>query len=142
MATEVIGHGSKLQLGDGAPTTEVFQEIKGTTQITFGSSKLDTPETTNMGSTGITRTYGTGLRTPGDVTAKINYIPGDASQQALSLAAQAGLKHNFKVILPAVSLTRAFNASIVSFDLDVPDDKIPTYSLKLTLTGDYTETFA
>lgn len=136
-----IGHGSALQLGDGATPTEVFTSIVGVTQISFGSGKVDTIDTTEMLTAGTTRIYDDGLEAPGDVTVKLNIKPGDTTQTSLFTAKAAGGTHNFKVVYPGTVKTRAFAAIIVSIDEDIPDDKLPTYSLKLQVSGPIVDTY-
>jgi len=131
--SQSIGHGSKFKIGDGA-TSENFTEINGATSADFGSDKVDALDTTTLGSSGFTRSYVGGLHNPGDVTVKINVLPGDTTQ-ALLFTAEDQQSHNFKVIYPASARTRSFAAIVISIDESVPDDKLPTYTVKLQVTG-------
>jgi hypothetical protein len=135
---QVIGHGSKLQLGDGA-TPEVFTDTEGVLSVDFGSNKIDTVDNTDMGAVGTTRTFTEGLEDPGDVTVKINVKPGNVSQAALHAAKGAGIK-NFQAVAPGAAFTRAFAGIITSFDLSIPDDKLPTVTVKIKVSGAITET--
>lgn len=136
MSTQTIGHGSKLQLGDGATPTEFFTDVSGVSSVDFGSNKIDTVENTDMGTPGNLRTFIPGLEDPGDVSAKINVKPGNASQDALWAA--KGSTKNFKVIYPGGIRTVAFSGLIISIDESLPDDKLPTWTLKIKISGEKT----
>jgi predicted secreted protein len=131
--SQTIGHGSKLKIGDGA-TSENFTEITGVSDIAFGSDKVDSLDTTTLGSSGNNRSFIGGLHDPGEVTAKINVLPGDTTQALLFTAEDAEL-HNFKVIYPAATRTRSFAAIVVSLDESITYDKLPTYTVKLKISG-------
>lgn len=135
---QTIGHGSQLQLGSGGGG-ETFTSINGVMSIDFGSNKVETPENTDMGTTGTKRTFIGGLEDPGDVSVKLNVIPGDSTQASLH-AAKDSAQHDFKVIAPGAVFTRAFSGIISSFDLSIPDDKIPTITVKIKVSGPITET--
>ena len=130
----VIGHGSKLQIV-GTTNTDL-----ACISIDLGSEKTDTPDTTDMLTSGHTRTFTGGLEDPGDVTAKMNVKPGDAGQAALYTAKDTAA-HDFKVIYPGAVKTVAFSGIITSIDESITDDKPATLSVKIKVTGAKTITY-
>ena len=132
--TQAIGHGSKFETGNGATPTEVFTAVNGVMSIDLGSNKVDALDTTDMGTAGIQRTFIGGLENSGDVSVKINALPGDATQATL-FTQKDGTLHNFKAIYPASATTISFTGIITSIDEAIPDDKLPTYTIKIQVSG-------
>lgn len=137
--SQTIGHGTQLELGNGASGSEIFQPIAGVLSVDLGSNKVDTHDVTDMGTTGTTRQFIGGLENSGDISVKLNVKPGDTSQAALNTA-KDGLQHNFKVVYPGAVKTIAFAGIITSIDESVPDDKVPTLTVKIQITGPKTVT--
>ena len=129
--SQTIGHGSTLNLGNPGPP---WLAIPGVISIDFGSDKVDAVDSTAMDTAGSTRAYIGGLENPGDVTIKINVIPANANQNSL-LAAKDGGVHLFQAIYPGTVRTIAFSGIITSIDESIPGDKLPTYSVKIQVTG-------
>ena len=134
MAGNLIGHGSTLQLGSGGAGAETFTSINGIMSIDFGSNKIDSVDVTTMSSPSAVRVFIPGLENPGDISCKFNVLPGDATQ-ALMFASKDGNTHDFKVIYPGAVRTIAFSGFVTSIDESVPDDKSPTFSVKIQITG-------
>lgn len=128
--SQTIGHGTQFELQVGS----TYTPIEGVTGADFGSNKVDALDNTDMGTSGTTRTYIGGLENPGDLSVKMNVIPADSSQAAL-FTAKDGTVHNFKVIYPGAVRTRTFSGIITSIDESVPDDKLPTYTCKIQVSG-------
>jgi len=128
--SQTIGHGSQLQLLVGSS----YVTILGVMSIDLGSDKVDAVDNTDMGTSGITRTYVGGLENPGDLSAKLNVIPGDTTQLAL-FTAKDGTVHSFKAIYPAAVRTVSFSGIITSIDETIPDDKLPGYTCKIQISG-------
>jgi len=129
-----IGHGSKLTI---AGTTPVDVDCLS---IDTGGNKIDTPESTSMLTTGTQKTYGVGLEDSGEVTVKFNFNPSDPGQMAL--IATKGTVASFKVSAPAgVTWSRAFSGILNSGpDYTFPDDKPVVGTVKIKITGPYTDT--
>lgn len=129
--TQIIGHGSQFEVNTTGTT---YVAVAGVTAVDFGSDKVDTHDTTDMGTTGITRTYIGGLENPGDVSIKMNLLPGDATQADL-YTFKDGLPHNFKAITAGTVSTRTFSGIITSLDVAIPDDKLATLTCKIQISG-------
>ena len=131
--SQTIGHGSKFEIAVASTLTPVA----GVTSISFGSDKIDAIDNTDLGTAGTTKTFTPGMENPGDVSLKLNVIPADASQ--LALFAAKGIVTGMKVIYPlSVTASRVFDGIITSIDEDIPDDKLPTYTVKIQITGSVT----
>lgn len=131
-----IGHGAQFEVNT---TGSTYVAVAGCLNGDFGSNKVDTLDTTDVGTTGITRTFTGGLEDPGDFSAKFNYLPGDATQQDLRTQ-KDGAAHTYKWLKPGGAQLRQFSAIIQSIDYSDPDDKLQTFTVKLKLTGPVTDT--
>lgn len=131
---ELIGHGTALEYNT---TGSTYVTIAGLLSIDFGSNKVDTHDVTNMQTSGISRAFIGGLKDSGDVSAKFNKLPSDATQADI-FAAEDGAIHNFKVVLPGAVETLSFAAIVTGIDRSHPDDKTVTFSVKFKITGDIT----
>lgn len=128
----IIGHGAALEIQVGSS----FITVAGVLSVDFGSNKVDTPDTTDMGTAGSTRTYTPGLENPGDVSIKLNLLPGEATQADLYTA--KGLVANFKAVTAGTISTRTFTGIITSLDVAIPDDKLATLTCKIQISGPVT----
>jgi|ERR1041385_3530430 hypothetical protein len=131
----MIGHGSKWEIG-GPNSTDPYTEINGVNSADFGSNKVDVIDNTDMQTTGTTRTFEPGLENSGDLTIKYNVKPGDATQALI--ASNKGTLVYHKVIYPGAVRTRTFQGIILSADESIPDDKKPTGTVKIQISGPIT----
>lgn len=132
----IIGHGSKLTIVGPVTGTAINADL-ACLSIDTGSNKVDTPDATDMLTTGTARVYNPGLETPGDVTVKFNANPTDAAQAAL-LAAK-GLLYKFEVVYPGGAWYESFQGIVTGEDESVPDDKYITRTVKIQKSGPTTE---
>lgn len=128
----LIGHGTTLTIIGPTGTTTV-NETLACLSIDFGSNKVDTPETTDMLSTGTAKVFIPGLENSGDLSLKYNMKPGDAGQAALADA--KGLLYDFKVTYPLNVGSRTFTGIVTGVDIGVPDDKLITRAAKIQISG-------
>lgn len=128
---QTIGHGSQLEINTTGAT---YVAVNGVVSIDLGSNKVDVLDNTDMGTAGFQRTFVGGLENSGDISAKLNVIPADATQASLS-AMKDGTVHNFKAIYPGGVRTISFSGIITSIDEQVPDDKLPTFTVKIQISG-------
>ena len=140
---QVIGHGSQFELDTTPSGTGIVGDtwlaIAGVVSVDLGSNKVDTHDNTDMGTTGTARTFVGGLENPGDWSLKLNLKPGDTTQAALRTA-KDGAVHWFKAISPGAAFTVLTAGIITSMDLAIPDDKLPTLTVKIQLSGTPTYT--
>ena len=133
----LIGHGSQLELDTTVSGTgidaDAWVTITGVTGVDLGSDKVDTHDTTDMGTAGTKRVFIPGLEAEGDVSVKINVKPGDTTQ-ATFIAAK-GLVSFWKIVYPGAVRTVKFSGILISIDEAIPDDKPATYTAKIQITG-------
>lgn len=134
---QIIGHGSTLQIdttvGGTGIAGDTWTTVAGITTMGLGSDKVDTHDNTDLGTTGIHRSYISGLQDDGDVSVKMNVVPGDASQLAFLTGKAKPIF--YKIVYPGAVRTIAFQGILVSIDEEIPDDKLPTFSGKIKITG-------
>jgi hypothetical protein len=75
-----------------------------------------------------------GLETPGTVTVKLNVKPGKSTPASL-FAAKDGAVHKFKVVYPGAAQTNSFAGVITGIDESLPDDKLPTLTCSIQVSG-------
>lgn len=135
-----IGSKLEIEILAGSPPPG-FTEIAEIQHIQRTGSKSDLVDVTNMQSTGGYREYLATLRDAGDVSFSGNYIPNDATQQALQDLFDGATLVNCKIVLPPAGTfttslgTWAFKAYVQSNDYDLPHDKEGKISGKLKITG-------
>src|ERR1041385_6332392 len=147
----MIGHGSKWEIG-GPNSTDPYTEINGVNSAYLCSNKVDVIDNTDMQPTGTTRTFEPGLENSGDLTIKYNVKPGDATQALIASNKGTLVYHKViyqrafigrtlvyhKVIYPGAVRTRTFQGIILSADESIPDDKKPTGTVKIQISGPIT----
>jgi predicted secreted protein len=138
VTAQVIGHGSQLSLDTTVPATgipgDTWLPIEGVSSIDLGSNKIDTIDTTDLTTSGTTKKFIGGLEDPGDISLKFNLIPGDSSQASFQAAKDSTL-HWFQIVYPGAVRTIRFQGIITGIDESIPDDKIPTWSAKIKVSG-------
>jgi predicted secreted protein len=138
MSDAVSGFGTFLQRGDGAGP-EVFTTIAEVKDITGPGLSADIVEVTNHSSIGAFKEKLSTLLDGGEVTFDVNFLPGNATQDAtdgLLSAYMARSKDNYKLIWPTVGDDQvAFKAQVTGFEPTAPVEEALTASVTLTLTG-------
>jgi predicted secreted protein len=127
------GQGTQLQLGAGSPVS--YTTVAEVTKIQKSGSKMDIVDVTNMDSIGAYREKLPTLLDGGEVSLDCNYIPQDATQQALQSQFDNRTLSPWQIVLVNSLGTWNFNAYLTSLDFDISVDKASTFSSKLTITG-------
>jgi predicted secreted protein len=115
-------------------TSSVITPLAEIKQIDFTGAKFDLADVTNYQS-GVFKEWLTTLADSGEVSFTGNYIPTDASQQALLGFFNAGLLVSWIVTLPNSLGTITFKAYVQSLEHNLPLDKEATITGKLKITG-------
>lgn len=117
-------------------------EISNLMSVTPPSATVETIDTTVHSSPGGVREFIAGLIDAGEGSVRINWIPGDAADIALSAALAARAVEPFRINVPAATLTRDFigNCVVTGYEKDdvVIDDKM-TAVLTIKASGLITE---
>lgn len=99
MSNAFIGFGTIFGIGDGGGP-EVFDAVAEVVSITPPAYTMDTVDVTHMLSTERFREFVPGLRDGGEFSMSINYIPGDATSDALIAKALVDTVGNYKITWP------------------------------------------
>ena len=107
------------------------------TDVSYGSSKADTPDTTDstVGQAGY-KTFTAGLVEAGEVTVKGIWYPGDASQEAFK--AIFGTNATFVHTLPNNLGTLSYSGILMGLDHSAPMEKAGEFTAKVKISGSIT----
>lgn len=116
MTTAIIGHGTTFGIDDGAASFDIIGEV-----IDMSPPALDTDqvEATHMTSANGIREYIPGLKTPGEGSITINWVPGDASDVILQALLTSGVTRSMQITFPNAA-TWTFDAWIKGFAPSTP----------------------
>ena len=142
-ATEArIGWGGKLYLS--TDNTEAnLAELMEVRDCGFPQDQTDEAEATHLQSPGRRKEFVSGLIDGGEFTATFNYVPGSATDLALTDAKSTGDTRKIKIVIPDTSGTGAADWNIVTSafvkkyapDRMAPGDVI-TATATFRVTGD------
>ncbi|WP_066526705.1 phage tail tube protein [Erythrobacter sp. CCH5-A1] len=132
------GFGAKFFIGN--PTT--LLEISDVMSVTPPSPTVETIDTTVHGSAGGVREFIAGLIEAGEGSIRVNWLPGSASDTALTGALLSRSVRPWKINVPAATASRDFtgNCVVTGYEKDdvVIDDKM-TAVLTFKVSGQITE---
>ena len=130
-----LGFGVLLKRGDGA-TVEAFTAIAELIGLSGPGLALDTVESTHTESANAAKEYIAGLLDGGEVSADLNFLPGNATHTGLVADWQARTLRNWEVIWPDTgSTTWSFAAFVTSYEPSAPIEDRMTASVSLKLSG-------
>jgi hypothetical protein len=133
MTTAIIGHGCTFGIHDGADPG-VFDLIGEVIDITPPTLATDQIEATHFTSAGGVREFIPGLKTPGEGSLTINWIPGDASDLILQALLTSGDTRSMKLTLPN-AITWTFDGWVKSFAPSTPIGDRMTAVITIQGTG-------
>jgi hypothetical protein len=93
----VIANGCKFLRGDGG-TPEVFTEVAETFDVGTGAASAPDIDVSHLGS--VAREKRGGLPDFGSATVQMNYVQGNAQQEAMEAEAGKNVVRNYKTLLP------------------------------------------
>lgn len=129
------GQGTQLQFGGAVGTSPSYATLAEVTKIQRSGSKMDLADATNMDSTGAYREFVATLLDGGEISFDANYVPTDATQVTLQGLFDNRTLGQWKIVLPGILGSWAFNAYSTSSDFDLSVDKLSTFSGKLKISG-------
>ena len=120
-----IGYGCKFQIGNSATPT-VYTDMAEVTSFTPPALTTDTIDATHMGSPDGIREKIPGLVDPGEATVEMNFIPGNAGQEALIAALVARTLGEYRIVWNDGAETEwDFQAYVTGFEVSsVLEDKM------------------
>lgn len=142
MSDAIDGFGVILKLGDGE-ASETFTAVAELVEIKGPGIKRDSRETTHHQSTDKFREFKPGLKDGGEVTAKVNLLPGNATHGTAAGGLLGTINddelHNWKMVLPEdaseAQYEWSFAGFLTAFDPDYPKGDNITAELTLKVSG-------
>jgi hypothetical protein len=136
------GIGMILGIGNGG-SLATFTTIGETKSFAGPTMKTETADVTNTQSPDGVKEFKPTLTDPGEISTTVNYVPGDAGQQAVYNAMLAKSVLPFQMTLPQGSVETAgnnpgywsFQGLVTEFNIDIPLDKEATVAIKVKVSG-------
>jgi len=139
-STATSGFGCLLKAGDGGGP-EVFTTIAEVKSISGPNFQVSFAEVTHMESPSAVREYIPTLIEPGDVTFTVNFLPDNATHDAMRTDLLARTKRNFKLVLTdGTPATWSFSGYYSQLGLNSNIDGPLEGSLGIKVTSTITET--
>ncbi len=143
MTDAILGFGTLLQRGDGAPT-EAFATVGEVGDIKGPSGDKDTVEATNHSSPSRYKEYIAGLKDGGDVSFDLNLVPQDSTLSDLKADFESSTTGNWKLVFPdagaGTASEMAWAGFVTHFEVAAPVADKLTASLSIKITGPVTFT--
>ncbi|HAR45320.1 MAG TPA: outer capsid protein Hoc [Nitrospiraceae bacterium] len=130
-------YGSILQLGDGA-TSEVFTAIAELTELTPPQMSRDDIDVTSHQSPDGHREFIPGMRDGGEVSAKANWLPTNATHDettGLLSSFNNDDVHNWRLYIPVIGKTLPFRGFLTAFEPDLPIEEQAQLSFTIKVSG-------
>jgi len=130
-------YGSLLQAGDGA-VSEAFTSIAEITELTPPQMSRDEIEVSHYSSTSGYREFIAGWRDGGEVSAKANWLPTNATQDGTTGLLESfndDVVHNWKIVLPGSVATISFSGFLTAYEPDLPMEEQGSLSFTIKITG-------
>ncbi len=139
--TGVIVAGSADVLAGGAAGAEVFTTIAEVTNLSGPTETLELIEATHMESPGARKEYIPSLLDSGEMTFDLNFLPGDANQNALRDDMNARAKTNYQLVwTDLASTTYAFAGYVTNHGKTSQINDKLSAAVTVKITGDITVT--
>lgn len=137
-----IGYGATFAIGNGATPTEAFTALAEVIDITPPSDNIDVIEITHLSSPNRTKEFITGLNDPGECALTVNFLPGEADDDAIQALRGLTSPKNFQITFPAISGNPAvkwtFAGYLTGYEPTVPINDRMTANIRIKVTGSYT----
>jgi hypothetical protein len=126
-AAPFVGVGQQIEINGAYILSDI-------TDVTYSGSKTDAADTTSAAAVSGYRTFIPGLSEAGEVTVKLVWYPGDASQEYVKTLVGV---NNITVVhtLPNSLGTLSFTGLVVGYDHAAPLDKAGDATLKIKISG-------
>lgn len=134
-----LGYGSKFKISDNA-SPGVFTEIAEVFNITPPNFEADDVDVTHNQSPNRTRETIPGLKTPGDCSFEMNFVPGSASDILLLALLQSGEQRACQIEFPNAE-TWSFLAAVKGYEVSMPTDDKMTATVSMQVSGSITPSY-
>jgi predicted secreted protein len=130
-----LGYGSKFKVTD--PATFTLIDIAEVYNITPPSFEADDVDVTHNQSPNRTREVIAGLKSPGDCSFEMNFVPGSASDVLIRSLLGSGVQVDCQIEFPNAE-TWDFLAAVKGFEVSMPTDDKMTATVSMQVSGDIT----
>jgi len=130
-----LGYGSKFKITD--PATSTLIDIAEVFNITPPSFEADDVDVTHNQSPNRTREVIAGLKSPGDCSFEMNFVPGSASDVLIRSLLGSGVQVDCQIEFPNAE-TWDFLAAVKGFEVEMPTDDKMTATVSMQVSGDIT----
>lgn len=128
-----LGYGSKFKITDPATTTLI--DIAEVFNITPPNFEADDVDVTHNQSPNRTRETIAGLKSPGDCSFEMNFVPGSSSDVLIRSLLGSGEQVDCQIEFPNAE-TWDFLASVKGYEVSLPTDDKMTATVSMQVSGD------
>ena len=131
-----LGYGSKFLISDNS-SPGVYTEIAEVFNITPPSFEADDVDVTHNQSPNSTRETIPGLKTPGDCSFEMNFVPGSSSDVLIRTLLNSGEQRACQIVFPNAE-TWSFLAAVKGYEVAMPTDDKMTATVSMQVSGSVT----
>lgn len=133
-----LGYGSKFLISDNS-SPGIYTDIAEVFNITPPNFEADDVDVTHNQSPNRTRETIAGLKTPGDCSFEMNFVPGSASDVLIRALLTTGEQRACKITFPNAEAW-SFLAAVKGYEVSMPTDDKMTATVSMQVSGDITAT--
>jgi len=131
-----LGYGSYFRISNN-DSPGIYTDIAEVFNITPPNFEADDVDVTHNQSPNRTRETIAGLKTPGDCSFEMNFIPGSASDVLIRLLLGTGEQRACQIQFPN-AVTWSFLASVKGYEVSMPTDDKMSATVSMQVSGDIT----
>jgi predicted secreted protein len=132
-----LGYGSRFSIEDPTISPATLVDMGEIFNITPPNFQADTVDVTHNQSPNSTRETIAGLKTPGDCSFEMNFVPGSASDVLLRNLLNSGAIKNCMITFPN-NVTWTFIAAVKGYEVSMPTDDRMTCTVSMQVSGSVT----
>lgn len=132
-----LGYGSLFSITDTSVSPSVLVDIAEIFNITPPNFEADDVDVTHNQSPNSTRETIAGLKTPGDCSFEMNFVPGSASDVLIRSLLNSGSQRTCVITFPNL-VTWTFLAAVKGYEVSMPTDDRMTATVSMQVSGSVT----
>lgn len=132
-----LGYGSKFSITDTTVSPSVLVDIAEIFNITPPNFEADDVDVTHNQSPDSTRETIAGLKTPGDCSFEMNFVPGSTSDVLIRALLNSGDQRTCVITFPNLE-TWTFLAAVKGYEVSMPTDDRMTATVSMQVSGSVT----